>query len=255
MAKIDLKEMFALKQKEMEASFGVGSMAFKHPTLKGDSTESKWLNWFKNFGNKYKAERAVVIDSTGETSEQIDIVLYDPYYSSLIFEDEGQKYIPAESVFAVFEVKPELNATYIKSAQSKIESVRRLKRIPGEIYLYDGSCRKGKEPYEIIGGLLTHRNGWVEGNAEKNLESNLKDTTQLNKINFICCIKTGTFEIEYQIDYGNYKGKNIEILKKIAISKCDKNGVLISAYFKLLKMLARLGNCLAIDYDAYGICE
>lgn len=256
MIKVDLKNMFALKQNQMEASFNANN-ALTHSVSKGDATEAEWINWFKNFGSKYKAERAFIIDHNGNVSEQIDIVLYDSYYSPLIFENNGEKYIPAESVFAVFEVKQNLNAEHIKDAKEKVESVRRLERISGDVYVQDGSCKSGKKPYEIIGGLLTYSCDWVAESIIKNLEKYLKDnssTNELNKINFICSLKAGSYEIDYKFEKGTFYNKEITI-NDILIKSNGNNGVLISAYFKLLRMLAKLGNCLAIDYAAYGIDE
>ena len=246
--------MFALKQAQMEASFEANS-AFSHSTTKGDATEDEWICWFKNFGAKYKAEKAIIIDSEGNTSGQIDIVLYDAYYSPLIFENNGQKYIPVESVFAVFEVKQNLNADHIKYAQKKIESVRQLKVVSGDIYTLDGGCHRGKTPYEIIGGLLTYKSDWAIDNIINNLEKTLSDTKKLNKINFICCLKAGTYDFTYQIECSSFMGENVELLTNITTNSNGNNGVLISAYFKLLRMLTKLGNCLAIDYNAYGIDE
>ena len=254
MNKVDLKRMFALKQNQMETSFETNS-AIIHSGSKGDATEEEWLHWFKNFGSKYKAEKAFIIDHKGNVSEQIDIVLYDAYYSPLIFENNGQKYIPAESVFAVFEVKQNLNAEHIKYAQGKIESVRRLERVSGDVYVLSGNCQCGKPPYEIIGGLLTYKCDWTADNIVKNLEKNLADsnlTNELNKINFICCLKAGAYEIEYSFERGKLLDKDF-VLLEAQITPNGNNGVLIAAYFKLLKMLAKLGNCLAIDYNAYGI--
>jgi hypothetical protein len=42
-----------------------------------------------------------VVDSNGDFSQQIDVLVFDRQYSPLIFEYEGQTVIPAESVYAV----------------------------------------------------------------------------------------------------------------------------------------------------------
>jgi len=57
---------------------------------------------------------------------QIDIAIYDRFYSPLFFHDEGQPHIPAESVDAVFEVKQTLTSKWIIDAGRKAASVRRL---------------------------------------------------------------------------------------------------------------------------------
>jgi hypothetical protein len=49
-----------------------------------------------------------VIDHEGNTSQQMDIVIYDNWFTPFIFNQNGFYYIPAEGVYAVFEVKPDI---------------------------------------------------------------------------------------------------------------------------------------------------
>lgn len=79
-------------------------------------------------GQPGRTVKAFVVDSEGHFSEQIDIVVYDRQYSPFIFTFNDQLFIPAESVYAVFEAKQELSADIIRYAQNKATSVRRLKR-------------------------------------------------------------------------------------------------------------------------------
>ena len=67
-----------------------------HPTAKGDVAEFDWNGAIDGFlPGRYAVSNAFVIDADGQVSEQI--------------EHGGAKFIPAESVFAIFEVKQELN--------------------------------------------------------------------------------------------------------------------------------------------------
>ena len=71
-----------------------------------------------------------VIDSLGNTSRQIDIVLYEkdicPVFS--INDTPDTTYYPCECVLAVGEVKSALNGTSLRDAFLKVKSVKRLKR-------------------------------------------------------------------------------------------------------------------------------
>lgn len=78
--------------------------------------------------HRYQAASAHVVDSRGVFSEQIDVVVFDRQYSPFIFQYEGQTIIPAESVYAVFEVKQVVNAAQVSYAQKKVSSVRGLHR-------------------------------------------------------------------------------------------------------------------------------
>ena len=72
----------------------------------------------------------------------------------VLFNQSGVEYIPAESVYAVFEVKQILNSSNIVYAQQKIESVRKLKRTSTKI-LHAGGTFEPMEPKWIIGGVIT----------------------------------------------------------------------------------------------------
>ncbi len=80
--------------------------SFGHPGTKGDASESVWLELFKKYlPERYSADTAHVVDSNGDFSEQIDVVIFDRQYTPFIFRYEGKVIIPAESVYAVFEAK------------------------------------------------------------------------------------------------------------------------------------------------------
>jgi hypothetical protein len=243
--KINIKKLFADKQNLMLASFGLNSN-FNHPVSKGDATEKEWIKWFnENFPTRYRADSGFVIDYCGNISEQIDIIIYDTYYSPIIFETNGEKYISVESVYAVFEVKQELNAEYIEYAKKKVASVRKLQRTNGCFTTYDGrtTSKKGEPLPQIIGGLLTLKCEWK--NIVEKIKDNLLDTVEKNELNFICCLKSLACEIKYM--------PTGIITREVKIIPNTKNGTLLYAYFKLLRMLQLMGNAPAIEYSKYGI--
>ena len=82
----------------------------------------------KYLPKRYQAATAHIVDSQGNFSQQIDVVVFDRQYSPFIFNYEGQTIIPAESVYGVFEAKQSVNARMVAYAQEKVASVRRLRR-------------------------------------------------------------------------------------------------------------------------------
>lgn len=123
----------------------------------GDNTENAWIMFFRRFlPSRYSCNRAFVVDSKGDFSEQIDIVIYDRYFSPVFFE---HGVIPAESVYAIFEVKLKLNKKNFEYTQKKIGSVKLLSRTSASV-ICNGELKPGRKPFEIIGGLLTIENGW-----------------------------------------------------------------------------------------------
>ena len=187
MNKVDIKELFKLKQKQMLASFGL-NIGFEHAPTKGDATEEEWRKWFNdNFPKRYCAEKAFVIDYEGNCSDQMDIVIYDTHFSPIIFENNGQKYIPAESVYAVFEVKQDLSKEQLIYCKNKISSVKSLIRTSAPINTIRG-YEIGRPAPTVIGGLLTYKSSWLVDNIEENLKKNISEITKSKneEIDFIC---------------------------------------------------------------------
>jgi hypothetical protein len=134
--------------------------AFGHPGTKGDASESVWLELLQTYlPQRYQATSAHVVDSDGTFSEQIDVVVFDRQYSPFIFNFQGQKVIPAESVYGVFEAKQSINADRVAYARKKVASVRRLHRTSLPIP-HAGGTYPAKPLQHIIGGLLTLESDW-----------------------------------------------------------------------------------------------
>jgi hypothetical protein len=138
-----------------------------HPTDLGDATEEIWIELFNKYlPRRYQAIKATVVDSAGTFSEQIDVVIHDRQYTPLVFTFRDKHVVPAESVYAVFESKQDMNASHIGYAQKKIASVRRLHRTSLPVPTIDGT-KKAKELTPVLGGILTLSCKWspVFGNT------------------------------------------------------------------------------------------
>lgn len=115
--------------KGIEARLTIARAAIGHPGSKGDASEAIWLELLETYlPRRYSVTKGHVCDSQNSFSEQLDVIIYDRQYSPLIFGFEGQKVIPAESVYAVFEAKQIIDANMLEYARNKIASVRRLHR-------------------------------------------------------------------------------------------------------------------------------
>ena len=75
-----------------------------------------------------------VIDSYGETSRQIDVVLYEKNICPVYFINDASEtaYYPCEAVVAVGEIKSSLKSYELEDIFRKIESVKRLRRFSNE---------------------------------------------------------------------------------------------------------------------------
>lgn len=163
-----------------------------HPVALGDGSQAVWLALFENYlPQRYRAQSATIVDSKGDFSEQIDVVLYDRQYSPFIFNFKGQTVIPAEAVYAVFEAKQEITKPYIAYAQGKIASVRKLHRTSVEVQTVDG-LRKGKVPQHIIGGFLAFECRWKKP-FDKTIARALSADQGDGRLDLGCIAAHGTF--------------------------------------------------------------
>ena len=171
--------------------------SFSHPGTKGDASEIIWLELLQKYlPERYRAEKAHVVDSKGNFSDQIDVVVFDRQYSPFIFNYKGQYIIPAESVYAVFEAKQAINAQYVKYAVDKIKSVRDLHRTSLPIP-HAGGTYPAKPPIKIIGGILTFESDWTPGMGEA-LRNSLKN--ELNVLDLGCVAAHGYFNLNAGIN-------------------------------------------------------
>jgi hypothetical protein len=175
-----------------------------HPGSKGDASENIWLELFiKYLPKRYQALKGFVVDSKGKFSEQIDVIILDRQYSPFIFEHEGIKIVPAESVYAVFESKQTVNLDLIKYAGEKIQSVRSLHRTSLPIP-HAGGTYPAKPPGKIHGGILSFESDWNPPMGDS-LENALID---VKGIDFGCVAAHGYFSYnetnrQYDMSLGN----------------------------------------------------
>ncbi len=89
---------------DIQQKLAISRKSFAHPGTKGDASESVWLEMLQAYlPQRYQAASAHVVDSLGQFSDQIDIVVFDRQYSPFIFRYQGQTIVPAESVYGTFE--------------------------------------------------------------------------------------------------------------------------------------------------------
>lgn len=250
----------------MEAQLNTNRNFIKHPGTKGDSLENVWIEWLRKYlPNRYSIDKAIIIDSEGELSDQIDLVIYDQQYTPFVFTQNGVHYIPAEGIYAVFEIKPDLKGTakdngksvsYIEYAGRKIESVRKLKRTSTTII--DRGERKHARPLtKIIGGILTSVNSYAK---KETIEKHMKSLTSLKSIDMGCVVEYGSFFIKYEgkedksiSDVNQRIQKYYDARKYNTIQVSRKEESLVTFFLQLSRYLQQsIGTVAAIDFNAYS---
>lgn len=244
MASKKIIELYKNIQNQMIAELQ-GSDVVSHPVEKGDTAELNWLEWFEKYlPKRYSVTKGKVIDYEGNLSDQIDIIIYDHQYSPLVFTIKNVTYVAAESVYAVFEVKQELNKKYIEYAGQKTGSVRKLKRTSAKIP-YSTGLKPPKELHRIIAGLLTTKTGWVD--SEKNTRKYLEKLEDNQELDIICAMKN----VSYYAIYNNEEEGKETKSKSVILEKNDQDNILMYLLLTLLLKLQIIGTAPAIEYDKY----
>lgn len=257
---VDLRELFHGLQEQMLVSLNVNRKFIDHSGSKGDATEQHWIEFLRTYlPDRYKVDKAIVIDSTGNVSEQMDVVIYDAIYTPFIFNQDGFMYIPAESVYAVFEVKQDVKG-HIEYAANKVESVRKLKRTSIGM-VSSGNPMTARKLTKIIGGILTTTSSYCGTDA---VRKQLKELNGLQTLDMGCLCDTGSFHVDYKetipkdIEPTNNiedNRKYIELVYKSRIVKdiefSDKDVSLFTFFLQLVSYLKSIGTVAAIDINAY----
>jgi hypothetical protein len=160
MTKWTLSELLAGLHQDIQTKLEISRRVFGHATTKGDASESVWLEMLQKYlPQRYQAASAHVVDSLGNFSDQIDIVVFDRQYSPFIFNFQGETIVPAESVYGAFEAKQAINKEQVEYAQAKVATVRRLHRTSLPIP-HAGGTFPPKALIPILGGLLCFQSDW-----------------------------------------------------------------------------------------------
>lgn len=229
-----LEKLLHHLHQDVETSLRSARESFQHPTTKGDVSEAIWKQLLENYlPQRYRVVSGHVCDSEGNFSQQMDIIVIDRQYSPLIFQQQGQLVVPAESVYAIFEAKQSLNAKMVSYAQEKAATVRKLHRTSRAIKWLKGDKDK-KELMPILAGVLAFESDWSPAMGDP-LRSALKSGYLEGRLDLGVVAAHGIF-----IDNsGNYEFTQTE---KAATA----------FLFKIIPMLQDLGTVPMIDMEAYG---
>jgi hypothetical protein len=231
---LDLAEFFLCVQYEMLSQLSVDGL-FEHASTSGAATERHWIDLFNRYlPQRYRTTPAFVVDSTGRRSRQIDIAIFDNLYSPLMFPHSSGLHIPAESVYAIFEVKQTITRQWIREASEKAASVRRMSRTSVPI-IAGGKTRKPIPPAPILAGILGSTSIWTPRTFKQNLASALEDLPTPDRLDLGCALEHGSFE---------------QTNKGIKVSTQDES--LIFFMLRLLDRLRKMGTAPAADLMKYG---
>ncbi len=231
-----LREAFATEQECLVPKLK-SSNRITHAGDRGEVNEQHFIEFLRKYlPNRYTVEKAIVLDSEGNVSDSIDIVVFDRQYTPTLLDNDKHRYVPAEAVYAIFECKPTIDKAYLEYAADKAASVRRLKRTSVEIH-HAGGMFPAKKPFDIVAGILSIGVDWAEGfdsDAFRRVHAGLSG--------------------DRVIDCGfAAKGASFDIFaKKRAYTFGPRENALAFFAFRLLSRLQSLATVPAVDWMAYA---
>lgn len=213
----------------------------EHPVMKGDAIEFFWREMIQNnIPQQYGVTHGKVIDSKGNTSDQIDIIIYAKEAVPLLFRSGSQCLVPVESVLGVFEVKNNV-VGQIEYAAKKIASVRNLE----PVFIIIKKDEDQQRGYPIIGGILS----CVSYEKKGSLEERIKKLDNKQTIDMGCCANKHAFFVDYKdkwgSEYANRKYQGVQFYDKCIIS------VFIMQLLYSLMRISKISSGLVPDIDKY----
>ena len=230
-----LQNSLSIEQKLLQIKLELSSQSITHAGTMGAVNEEHFVNVLRKYlPNRYAVDTGIIIDSTGSTSHQIDVVIYDRQYTPTLLDQENHRYIPAEAVYAVFEVKPTVNKQYLNYAGDKAESVRVLHRTSIPI-VHAGGEYPSKTLFPIVAGIVASKIDWADGFSGTRFQSNHSSLVDNNALDCGLAVSGDCFDM--------FDG---------AIRIGPGENALAYFLFRLLQKLQSLGTVPAIDWNAYA---
>lgn len=221
---------------EVERSLSDARELIGHEGEKGGASEEVWRQLLRKYlPLRYQVGTGFVVDSANQFSEQLDVVIFDRQYSPLVFELGARKIFPAESIYAVIEVKQEVSAATIKYARNKVRAVRELYRTNLPVPNLEGQPVERKL-LRISGGILSLSCKWNPLFGRPFARA-LKPTTYDDQLDFGCVADCGWFAASAE------QGKHIT---------SEGPGSTASFLFNLISTLQKMGTVPMIDMSAYA---
>lgn len=230
-----LREAFAAEQRVLQVQLELSSQSITHDGVMGEVNEQHFIHFLrKHLPKRYAVDQGIVIDSNGNTSDQIDIIIFDGQYTPSLLDQHSHHFIPAEAVYCILEAKPAITNQYLEYAANKAHSVRILERTSVPIP-HAGGTYPPKGLFDIIAGLVATNVEWVNGLSGTTFKDNLSNQQGTRRLDCGIALSDRAFDV--------FDGK-------LALSK--KEGSLSYFLFRLLGQLQSLGTVPAIDWNKYA---
>jgi hypothetical protein len=206
-----------------------------HDGALGDATEDAWIDLLRRYlPTRYRVAKAFAVDHLGHTTDQLDCLIFDAHFTPALFGKDKHLYVPAEAVYATFEIKQTITANDLKYAAEKVRSLRALKRTSAPLENATGKSEP-KPLFPILGGLLGMNASWKRGLGPAFLK-------QLNALK-------GDKELDLVLTAES--GFCSRLAPKGAAIIVTGKGSLMRGLFWLLRALRSKATVAAVDWEQY----
>lgn len=230
-----LRSAFAAEQEVLALQLKLSSKSITHDGVMGEVNEQHFIQILRKYlPVRYAVDHGIVIDSNGSTSDQIDIVIFDRQYTPTLLDQHAHRFIPAEAVYCVLEVKPMINKAYLEYAGGKAKSVRELERTSISI-THAGGKYSPKPLFPIVAGIVAADVEWDDGINSESFKTNFTALPEISSLDCGLALSDKSFD------------KFDDSLKF-----STKNNSLVFFIFRLLQKLQSLGTVPAIDWNKYA---
>lgn len=229
-----LQDAFSTEQECLFTNLS-SSRRVRHNGDRGEVNEMFFIQALRRcLPDRYTVDKASVLDSTGEVSDSIDVVVFDRQYTPTLLDSDNHRYVPAESVYAVFECKPKIDKGYLGYAADKAASVRKLVRTSMGVMTIDGP-KPPRPLHDIIAGILAINVDWADGLGES----------------FKSCHET--LHGDHVLDCGfAASGASFDIFKDGNLTFGPSGNAWAFFIFRLLDRLRDIGTAPAVDWATYA---
>lgn len=230
-----LREAFAAEQDVLRLKLDLSSKSITHNGVMGEVNELHFIEVLRKYlPNRYAVAQGIVVDCNGATSDQIDIIIFDPQYTPTLLDQQSHRFIPAEAVYGVLEAKPSISKQYLEYAGEKAASVRRLERTSVPIR-HAGGEYPPKALFPIFAGIVAANAEWVDGCASPSFTEAILSLKDDRALDCGIALSDRAFQVTHR-----------------AVTLSQSKGSLAVFLFGLLDRLQSLGTVPAVDWNRYG---
>ena len=131
---MDLEKIFDITSKKMILEWSQIRESLSQSGEKGTSLENGFHSFLKNYiPNSLGICKGEIIDSAGNSSKQLDTIIFDNAKTIKLFASEDIRVVPVECVYAVIEIKSNIDSE--KTIDKIFENMLSVKNLEKKAYL------------------------------------------------------------------------------------------------------------------------